>query len=37
MPKVKRPQIAGPAYDDDLNPPRRRAPPAPTRRARDIP
>lgn len=39
MPKVKRPQIAGPAYDDDLDPPRRRAPPAPmpTRRARDIP
>lgn len=41
MPKVKRPQIAGPAYDDDMDdapPPRRRAPPpGPTRRARDIP
>jgi cell division protein FtsQ len=40
MPKVKRPQIAGPAYDDDMDdapPPRRRAPPAPSRRARDIP
>ncbi len=38
MPKVKRPQIAGPAYDDDLGPPpRRRAPPVPMRRARDIP
>ena len=38
MPKVKRPQIAGPAYDDELDaPPRRRAPPPPARRARDIP
>ena len=37
MPKVRRPQIAGPAYDDELQPARRRAPPAPTRRARDIP
>lgn len=39
MPKVKRPQIAGPAYDeDDFDPPpRRRAPPPATRRARDIP
>ena len=38
MPKVKRPQIAGPAYDDDLDA-RRRAPraAAPSRRARDIP
>lgn len=38
MPKVKRPQIAGPAYDDDLDD-RRPAPraAAPSRRARDIP
>ena len=40
MPKVKRPQIAGPAYDDDMDeapPPRRRASPVSPRRARDIP
>lgn len=39
MPKVKRPQIAGPAYDDDMEdaPPPRRAPSGPSRRARDIP
>jgi len=37
MPKVKRPQLAGPAYDDDLDdrpPPRAKAS---ARRARDIP
>jgi len=36
MPKVKRPQIAGPAYDDDRDhvPPRS---PGPSRRARDVP
>lgn len=40
MPKVKRPQIAGPAYDDDdrIPPPRsRHHAQAPTRRARDVP
>lgn len=36
MPKVKRPQIAGPAYDDELERPRARAS-APQRPARDIP
>ena len=38
MPKVKRPQIAGPAYDDDRDEaPPPRAPSRPSRRARDIP
>ena len=39
MPKVKRPQIAGPAYHDDErdDAPPKRAPSRPSRRARDIP
>lgn len=37
MPKVKRPQIAGPAYDDRHDAPPQRAPSRPSRRARDIP
>jgi cell division protein FtsQ len=38
MPKVKRPQISGPAYDDDhRDAPPPRAPSRPSRRARDVP
>ncbi len=38
MPKVKRPQIAGPAYhDDDRDAAPQRAPSRPSRRARDVP
>ena len=38
MPKVKRPQIAGPAYhDDERDAPPPRAPPRAPRRARDVP
>lgn len=37
MPKVKRPQIAGPAYDDEDRAPPPRHTPVTSRRARDIP